>query len=377
MKILAFESAEIMGGGEKVFEKVVNYLKEKHNIYIVVGTKSAFTERWSLKDLPTFIVEKGRYSLYRKNLRDVSKYMLKSLPIIAKYRSIVSKVDPDVLYVNSLQLAPWVSILSRLMGIPTIIHAHIVLRDKKALELLNLSFSLKTVRKILCVAQRVCSQFNISSSKKTIVYNGVDISVFSPPREKGQYKEAIGFDSGRILIGNIGAIIPTKGQVFLLDVIKGIKMDFTAVFVGGNVEGFEDYYRDFIASMDGLDRDRVIYFGYRQDIPDIMKAFDFLVVSSVKDFEACPMVVLEAMATGIPVIAPRLGGIPEIIEDGENGFLYNPRDREDLKEKINILIENEPLRYEMGRRAREDAVNKFSLEKQLKRIEEIFEEVLR
>ena len=95
-----------------------------------------------------------------------------------------------------------------------------------------------------------------------------------------------------------------------------------------------------------------------------MKNCYCLVVPSLS--EGLPRVILEAQALSKPVIASRVGGIPEIIKDGENGFLVNPGDADDLAEKLRILLSDKKLAIEMGKRGREIIQEKFSNEEYIK-----------
>jgi glycosyltransferase involved in cell wall biosynthesis len=94
-----------------------------------------------------------------------------------------------------------------------------------------------------------------------------------------------------------------------------------------------------------------------------MKECYCLVVPSVS--EGLPRVILEALALANPVIASRVGGIPELIEDGKNGFLFKAGDSDELAEKLKTLLNNKTLAVEMGRRGRNLVGEKFSNEKYL------------
>ena len=100
--------------------------------------------------------------------------------------------------------------------------------------------------------------------------------------------------------------------------------------------------------------------GYRTDTKFIHKLYDIFVLPSINP-DPLPTVVLEAMATGKPIIGYKHGGICEMVKDGYNGFLAKVRDVKDLSEKINILLENDDLRKQMGQNSRNRMLEKFSI----------------
>ncbi len=105
-------------------------------------------------------------------------------------------------------------------------------------------------------------------------------------------------------------------------------------------------------------------------LPDARKylaAFDIFVLSSVK--EGFPWALLEAMAAKLPVVATNVGAMPEIIEDGKNGFVVESRKPELIAQKIKELIGNEHLRHELGIQAHQTVVLKFDLNKMLEKVE--------
>jgi glycosyltransferase involved in cell wall biosynthesis len=89
--------------------------------------------------------------------------------------------------------------------------------------------------------------------------------------------------------------------------------------------------------------------------------------------EAFGRVVAEALACETPVVASRVGGIPEIIDDGETGFLVELHDEDALRKKVETLLENEQLRIEMGRKGRLSVIERFSVETHAQRVSEIYE----
>jgi glycosyltransferase involved in cell wall biosynthesis len=120
---------------------------------------------------------------------------------------------------------------------------------------------------------------------------------------------------------------------------------------------------------------RVLFLGHREDVNLLLDFMDIFILSSHS--EGCAISLLEAMASGKPVIATRVGGNPELVLEGKTGFLVPPAEPEKLAERIIFLLRNEDLRVKMGDEGRKRVNEKFSLETMLKNYEELYSKVLR
>ena len=114
--------------------------------------------------------------------------------------------------------------------------------------------------------------------------------------------------------------------------------------------------------------------GSRRDVSDVLNAFDAFVLCS--DLEGHPLAITEAMATALPVISTRVGGIPNVIEDGVTGFLVPPGAEEALRDRIAMLRADPELGRACGSRARTAAVTRFSAERMRREYVELYEHIL-
>jgi glycosyltransferase involved in cell wall biosynthesis len=118
----------------------------------------------------------------------------------------------------------------------------------------------------------------------------------------------------------------------------------------------------------------VRFWGFRKDIPEILAQVDILVVPSLQ--EPFGKIIIEAMAMKNPVIASRVGGIPEIIVDGQTGILVPPGNAEALRLALASLLENRAMREKMGIEGRKRVEQRFSIEKNVRQTEYIYERLL-
>jgi len=138
-------------------------------------------------------------------------------------------------------------------------------------------------------------------------------------------------------------------------------------------EGYlENRLRDLVNRL-GL-TESVLFTGFQSDIPEIIASFDIAVLPSF--FEGMGRVLLEAMAMERPVVASRVGGIPELVKDGINGFLTTPGDAKGLAESIKKLLNDKKLAISMGKEGRKRVTDKFSAETMVKSINKVYNECL-
>jgi len=177
----------------------------------------------------------------------------------------------------------------------------------------------------------------IPDKKIAKIGNGIDIGKYYRVMDKNDAKRSLGFEN-KILIGFVGRLSEDKGVSILLDAVSNItsnKRDIYTLIVGDG-----DYKKKLENEANSMGiSDRVIFTGNRDDTPLIYSSLDVFVLPSLK--EAFPMVILEAMACGVPVVATEVGDIPQIIEDEVSGMLVNTKDSEGLVRTIeNILLDN-------------------------------------
>lgn len=205
--------------------------------------------------------------------------------------------------------------------------------------------------------------------KIQLIYNGLDVyKINFMGREEARLKlfEKAARHSGRIfnaeiIIGTIANFYPSKGLEYLIETAEYFKNNNIVFIVIG--DGIEHPSLEKLITEKSLEK-KVLLLGQLPDAYRFMPAFDIFILPSVK--EGFPWVVIEAMAAKLPVVTTRVGAVPEIIEDSKNGMLVEPARPEQIAKKIKELINNGYLRQELGIRAHQTVLFKFSLEKMIK-----------
>lgn len=215
-------------------------------------------------------------------------------------------------------------------------------------------------------------QDGVPPGKIQVIPNGLDLARFARTRPAGEVRVALGLDPARQVVAVIGRLHPVKGHRYFLEAaarVAGIRPGVQFLVVGDGP--LRDELRELVHLL-GLD-DKVVMTGYYPRIEDIYPVIDVMCLPSL--MEGMGLVVLEALYFGVPVVATRVGGIPEIIADGREGILIPPRDAEALATAVLRILNNPELAREMGNRAREK-VKQFTVEKMARQVEELYLEIL-
>jgi len=190
-------------------------------------------------------------------------------------------------------------------------------------------------------------------NKLQITYNAVDIQKFRPD-QKSDFKEEMHIDPLKPVILFVGNLVWQKGVEYLIRAKEFLNEDAEIIIVGDG-----PLFEEYKAIVEFENIDGIKFTGARKDIENIMPAADIFVLPSLS--EGRPSVILEAMASGKPIIATRVGGVPELVND-EIGILINPEDSVGLAEAINKLLQDKELRERMGKNAREQSMQYTNIE---------------
>jgi len=215
---------------------------------------------------------------------------------------------------------------------------------------------------------------NIYSREKLVkIHSGDDIDKFKRgPIRAIEKKRELGLAQNRLVVGFIGWLLPIKGPMHLLKAMKYVWQDYDdtiLVFVG---KGDLDVELRATA-LEINANSRVHFFGWRNDIDEIMPLFDIFVLPSLN--EGMGRVLVEAMAAGKPIVASNVGGIPDLVQDNNNGLLVPPGDAKALAAGIRQLINDPEKAKMMGQRSRE-LCHQFSLEAMIGKIDKLYEDLL-
>lgn len=209
--------------------------------------------------------------------------------------------------------------------------------------------------------------------KMVRIYSGIDLSAFRQPVDVAALRETFGLRHQEFIVGEVAKLWPGKGHQVLLRAAATLKdhvPSLTLLIIG---EGELRASLTRLAQELGL-RDRVTFMGFRSDVPALTHCLDVAVLPSF--FEGMGRAVIEAQAAGKPVIATRVGGIPDLITDGVTGLLVEPGNVEQLASAIRRLYEQPALRRQLGEAAQRSADGRFEAQTMVKAIVSVYDELL-
>lgn len=212
----------------------------------------------------------------------------------------------------------------------------------------------------------------VGKAKRIVVIeNGIE----AEPAEKSRddVRRALGLGEGPVCI-TVANLLPVKNHSILVKALARLRdagVALTAVFVG---QGSEREAIETLAADRGLGPDRLKILGFRTDIPDLLHAADIFVLAS--QMEGLPLAILEAMSTGLPIVATAVGGIPEVVRDGVHGLLVPPGDPAALASAIGKLTTDEALRKRLGEQASARARDDFSFDTMTRKYHELYMDIL-
>jgi glycosyltransferase involved in cell wall biosynthesis len=218
------------------------------------------------------------------------------------------------------------------------------------------------------IKQDLVREHGVDPAKIEVIGSAVDLEKFKPPRDGMKFRRDIGVRADTPLIGNIGMIRPDKGQLVLVEAAPFVlekRPDARFVIVGQGT----GILKRGINVRNAIDRaqlaDKIIMAGYRWDTPDVYAACNMIVIASLRT-EASPIVLREAFASGRAVIATKVGDIPEIIENRQNGLLIEPGDSRALAAAILEFIEDPAFAAHCSANGLRYANDHFSFDKMMK-----------
>lgn len=200
-------------------------------------------------------------------------------------------------------------------------------------------------------------------ARPEVIYNGISYDDYLLPYANA--KSELGLSEEKKVITMVGRINPGKGQLFFLEIAKKILMEFPQVhflLVGDPFPGYESIHEEMksVIRENNL-QDSISDLGFRKDIPKILAATDVFVLPSILP-DSFPTVILEAMASGLPVVATRSGGAEEMVNDGETGYLIPIGDVERGVEAISKLLSDDNLLKSFGEAGRHKVLNEYNFD---------------
>jgi glycosyltransferase involved in cell wall biosynthesis len=370
-KILYLNHVSYIGGAEVALLNVLTYLDRDTYTPIALVPEGDLMDALCQLNVPCVHIPildgLNRYTL---------PYFIKNLPRLASH---LSRENPDLIHANTNFVSEYSGILSFWMKIPAIGH----IRDIEQFGRMG-RWMIRQNTKVIAISEAVKRYLlgeRIPEHQIVRVYDGVDLGQYQPHQPiPSCVKEAREDLKNSVIVGLIGQIGERKGHLYLLEAARTLVQAHPNVrfwIVGKEPAHSKERYTERLYQY--VERNHleqyVTFWGFRTDIPKILAQLDILVLPSLQ--EPFGKIVIEAMAMEKPVVASKVGGVPEIVVDGKTGLLIPPGDSDAIRQALESLISDQETRKEMGVEGRKRVEQMFTLEKHVHKIQQLYEAILK
>jgi glycosyltransferase involved in cell wall biosynthesis len=352
MRVTCYLDASQPGGSSNSLALLVNALDQRFEVSVIGSSADMVAE-----------VSSGRADVATRVVPPVkNKFDFRS---IRQHMRAIRELRPDILHVNLDN--PWTAQYGLLLGVltrtPVVAVVHMLAPAWRRRQQWLVQAAARGVDVYVAVsaytARNVESLLHRPKGSVRIIHNGVLEPPLVAVRGRGSGSQ----------LGAVGRLSPEKGFDFLVEAMSHLaQCHLTVVGDGPERPRLESLIRKY-----GLE-DRVTLAGWVDPPWTQRLTFQILVAPSLED--SFPLVLLEAMMAGIPVVASNVGGIPEIVEEGRTGTLVPPRDPVALAHAIEQLLQDEPLRLAMGLQSGEAARSRFSVATMAKQFEDLYDGIV-
>jgi len=222
-------------------------------------------------------------------------------------------------------------------------------------------------------AETLRTRERIPPEKVIVIHNGIDWSRFALPRSPGPIRHALGVSPETPVIVSVGGLRDAKGHSYLLEAVSELRSagkEFRVWLVGDGVlrEAIERQIRQ-------LELERIVtLLGTRKEIPEILCESDIYCLASL--WEGLPGSIMEAMSSALPVVATAVGGVPELVRDGETGLLVPSRDPKAMAEALAKLLDSPRMRVALGEAGQSVIRCHFAIADKIRDLEKVYEDLL-
>ncbi len=368
-KILYIVTQSEWGGAQHyIFDLATNLPQEKYEVMVAAGGNEELYSKLNKHGIKNYKL--------KHLIREISP--LEDIKAYFEIKKLINELKPDVLHLNSSKAGVIGAIAGKHAKVKKIIYTvhGFVFNEpmsnlQKNIYTFAEKFSARYKDKLICVSEfdrQAGIKNKIAPENKLItINNGIEPIDFL---NKVIARQKLDLPPDKIVIGTIANFYETKGLTYLISAAKEITKQFPDIIF--RLIGFGQLEKELKLKIRGLNLQNNFFLSKVLDAKKYLNAFDIFVLPSIK--EGFPYAILEAMRAGLPIVATKVGGIPEMLKNETNGLLVEPFSPSDLATKITRLLKDNVLAVKIGRQAKIDVENYFSLEKMVERTKKIYSE---
>lgn len=339
------------GGAERVLINLAGRLNRSENFRVSAGI---FKEGWLRDQLIASGIPVHIFS---------SKHSI-DLPFLFSLMRWIKTQKVDLIHSHEFTMNVYAALAGKLLGIPVVATVH---GKNYYPSVPRRVYAMRLLRRLGATVVAVSSDLrdflekDLGLREARVIPNGIDIPSYRNA-DRTEARRALGFGEQEKVIGAIGNLYPVKGHATLLEALARLDNPHAHVVIAGRGEE-EGRLRQLTEDLSL--QERVHLLGFREDVPRLLSAFDIYTLPSFSEGQS--LALMEAMAAGLPIVASRVGGNPELLRENETGLLFEAGDAEDLASKLNVFLEKPETGKRMGVAAFERAAKEFSLDAMMER----------
>lgn len=344
--ILYLEQQSWRAGAQRVLDEVLQALAKDYTPLVAFPDDGPYAAELRSHDIETLFYPLGTYRAGAKSAAEMAGFTLRSAVCGIVLAKLIRRRNVRLVYINGPRCLPAGVLAARLTGTPSVFHLHRTL-VRKADLLVATRAAARASRIVACseaAAQSLTAAFPPLSSKLQVIYNPVRVN-------RVRQREGTAEITGGPVIGMVARITPSKGQMTLVRSVALIREcwpGLQVLLVGApepHNSGDAAYLAELRAAVAKLGLTRNVHFtGYHSDLARYYARFNVFCIPSIDDGEGLPMVALEALAWGVPVVGSRWAGIAEVVKDEVNGLLFSPGDEGALAAALTRILWDRELR---------------------------------
>ena len=353
-----------IGGGENRLMGLIKDLdRSLYNPAVICPDAGEFSAKLETLDIPVHIC-------FLPGWRKAGSYPFRRLAAM-RLAEIANRHRTDLVHTSDLWLNYYAWRVGKSLNIPIVSHVRNLLRAEQVHKYLFDRFD-----KIIAISERTKEPLvlgGVPSEKIKAIYNGIDLSRFGPDVRKTNVLRR-DYPLRKHLVGLIGRIEPFKRQKefahVMAEVLK-VRQDVSFLIIGEPVKNQPGYFREVQETIEECGvAEHVVFTGYRRDMPEVLASLDLVISLSAGG------VVMESMASDLPVIGTRIASASEMIDHGVTGLLLPQDDIHGVAEGIARLLDDEDMRNKMGKAGRKRVEKLFDVRKNTRLVEAVYEGLL-
>lgn len=370
IRVLHLTKSEGFYGIERV---ILNLIENINSERFDTCLGNLMNDRYSHSELLEEVAKRGRKTFAIRCIKRIDIRSLRQL------LSVLRKNEIDIVHCHEMKSRLYGLVASRALKLPIITTNHNWGKANRLVTTFGYLdlFYMRFFDRIIAVSKELRQRmlnFGIPTKKISVIINGIDMREFKKTRNSAfGLKKSLGIRKGMRIVGSVGRLSKEKGYKYLLEAATKVLREIPDVcflIVGdGPLRAELAQYAKALGIYD-----RVVFTGFRKDIKDFYSLMDVYALTS--SMEGMPMAMMEAMATGVPVVAVNVGGISNIIRHNENGILLNSNDPGKLSESILYLLTNHIESAGIAANAKITIRQDHSAEKMAKQYEDMYTDIL-